>query len=589
MNRFVPAEVERVFGIPQPGGLVDLWNEVPPGFEMASDQLASLRRANQIGIVQGLALLEQKALVAAGSLVGFRPEVFGRLADLPYVDVLATTAGLIASRGLDLGVITQAAKNLTVEILGDIGDAMDASLAVAQYAGALNVIVDVVLGAVNVIASARREEAAARAAAVLAALDCQPPAYSASGDTNLALEATSLLRGSSWQDLFLPLIRPDELGFTCCISAVDHGRVVMPIGVGIGNRIQSAWADGRMNQPDLDVEPWRAPVYGARVGFGCLPMCRELLVHRAIFVPGGGLPPNDPARMLAQLGGVGSYVWHMLWSPGPAAFTLDGLKIADAWAEYFMLLRAQIGSNAPGGFGTHMAPEGRICDSWPARDRQRALAWLFARVGVPDPERAADPDGIYVFGDAAPVHQWRAFADYQAALLERPMISLVDARTCDPAWRSRVAAAQRDLLEHPDAVCNLVDVEAIPDPTYRAAVVARRKAMGLSCWATAGKAITAGGVSATSGPSLDPLGESSPPIPPIPRNPIPRAPTPGRRTPELGDAGPELGPEAPADAPEASEPDGSNFGAWVAGAVGLGAAVGVGTLLLRGGRARRRR
>lgn len=499
-----------------PGGLVDLWNAVPPDYSVTASGLASLRSANQLAIVQRLASLEQKSIAAAGVGAGFRPEVFAAIQSLPGVDVILMAGMEAIGLQLDLGGAIDVAERVIAEVLDAVGLALGAGLAVVQLVPALGQVAAVVTAVVLAIVKNTQAWAAQEAASVLASLDCAPPAYSAMIDRESANAAVMLLTEPDWTRLFVPEGRPFDpefipwpqfpegygndgrRGFTCCPSTVDGGRVIAPVGVGVGNRIQVI----------------AQPIFYAAdgLGFGCLPMCPSLQVHRAIIVTASG-QTYDPGASFAELGGVGGYAWRMLWGGGPAAFAVDGDLIGRAWAEYLELLREFIRLNVRG-FGTGQAPGGRVCDGWGGgtmnpnskpngpNPRWDAVDWFLEQLGEYE-------------GQPTPIAAWKSFERYQDALLRRVGIAYVDARTCVSRWRSRVRQAQQELLSHATAVCEL-DLDAIPDPEYREAVDAERHRRGVSCWATAGNRVASRATTATNGPSLEPLDGDGGPLPEIP-------------------------------------------------------------------------
>lgn len=539
MNRWTFDAVQPLIDAEMPDGMVDLWDAVPAGHVTSTEALEAIGAANQRAILAGLGAVQQKALLAAGMAVGFRPEVFDRIKDLPGVDVAAEILKMAWERDFDIVRLAGAAKGLAETILDEANIGMQATAAVADALGAVAVIVQVVWGAIDLVVTNVRADHEHAKEWQLATLDCVPLAFSARLDKALTDGAVRLLTNQNWEDLFLPAVRPfssdgDFLGFTCCATTTNRGRMIAPVGLGAGNRWQSSV--GATPSPGMSpVPPETYGIDNAR-GYGCLPMCQALPVHRAIIVPGAGAGTGgpysgtyDPARALPQLGGLGVYVWRMLWAGGPSAFCVDGNKVADAWREYLSWMRRYIGFNEKRPLGSPELREGwgegipnadRACDFWPENDRQRALEWFYGEIGVN--KRWANPEGIYTFEDAPPVAQWRQFAKYQAALLERPVVAYVDADTCHPAWRDRVFAAQVALFEHPRAVCDL-DVASIPNAAFRAAVVDRRQALGFTCSSPRDVLAPDIAVSPSEGPSLDPLRGDAPPLPELPKPVIPKA------------------------------------------------------------------
>lgn len=538
-------------------GLVDLWAAVPPGHTMDGGTAATLRRVNQSKVLQGLAVVQKQAIVATGHGVGLRPEIFSTLAALPGADVLADTVVAIFESGkLDMSDVSNLGRQVATMIFARVGEAMGAQVAMADFLGGAGQVIAFVYQYVSLIATSIREQRELELLNQRAIKECVPPANSAETDDADVHEALKdVMSGSDWSRLFLPRVSPVDFeyvswesqggaplpggndtgfrGFTCCPSAFDRGRVIAPIGMLIGNRSQN----------------WVRPAFynaSGGPGFGLLPMCPDLPVHRALIVPGGNSAGQyDLGDSLPVLAGLGVQAWRLLWGRGPAAFAVDGSAIADSWLHYLETMAGQIGRNEPGwgsgskpanalDWGPPLPADAGICDSWGVNLRNAALDRFFARLGVAKRDWATS--GI-VHGSllsSLPVAQWQAFAAYQSTLLERLTIAYVDARACAPAWRERVATAQRDLLEHPNAVCRVV-MDAIPDPEYRAAVSARKHTKGAQCFTAS--TIDSGQASPTQGPSLAPLGDDSPAIPDFPSAPKPKPERGPTRTRSSGSAG----------------------------------------------------
>jgi hypothetical protein len=517
-TRWPSADVIGVLGERTPEGLLNMWDAVEPGFTSTTGAWQDAQASASVALAQGISLLEQKAVAAAGFGVGFRPEVFAKIKSLPGFDVLVETAKLALEGQLDIAGLTNAAKNLLVEIAFKVGTMVGIPLAVAGYAPGIGLAVALVWTLVQTMVEEKRKYEAYKAAVDRQALECIAPGYSVQLDQAQCTAALALLTGPDWRDLFMPEVRIFDpsyagkasgwgaasgfgndvgpldagwLGVTCCPTP-DGARVIAPIGSGIGNRAQRGWK----------------PIYhGKRPGFGLLPFVPDLMVHRAIITQPGGLGTYEAGRALPQLAGLGSHVWGLLWNCGPAAFALDGRSIANAWDEQLRGMKLFVGGN-PVGIGGVVSSGRKACDEWPEAGRRAALDFFFTKLGMPD----ASQDGITSWSEAAPVKAWNLFADYQETLLERVGIAYVDARTCAPEWRARVRQAQLDLLDHPTAVCE-VSTLAIPDDEYRAAVLARKMKKGGQCFAVSDRLAAYAEVSANTGPSLAPLSERAPDVP----------------------------------------------------------------------------
>lgn len=586
-SRWPLQKIERVAAEALPQGIVDLWDAVPTGYGLSPSASESIRRSNQTAIMQNLALVGQKAIAYSAVSVGMRPELLERIDELPGVDVVREVATLVSSKGLNMGSLTAATQLVMTNILELADASTGAKQVVADVGGAVVAIAQVVIGTVTTIVEQEKAWTAYEKATIAREIECVPPAYSAAIDAGYVADGLELLKTTNWERLFLPEVSPYYVstskgewgaqsgfegegaggiyftGFTCCPSTVDRGRVIVPVGAGFGNRLAVGFPPHFYSGDPTTASAPTGSQVGASYGFGCLPMCPDLLVHRGIIVPGkagGGISKSvyDPAEALPLLGGLGVRVAQLLWNGGPASYAVDGETNAEAWSNYFGQMRRQIGRNEPGigsfvaanpresdwdqafakgendGWGVQ-ASDGGVCDDWSQAGRSAALAYLYERIGV-DVE-AATGDGIYSFENSAPVRYWRKFEEYQWSLIGYGlkkarkggapvarafvkvgspylMIAYVDARTCHPAWRKRIAKAQDELLELGDLVCQM-EVDAIPDPGYRAKVVARRQKKGPVCYAVAGKNVSAGRVSASEGPSLKTVGPSVP-IPAMP-------------------------------------------------------------------------
>jgi hypothetical protein len=520
--------------IPQPEGLVELWDALPQGTTTTASALESARRKSQTSIAQGLTLVGQKVVAAAGVNVGYRPELFAKLQDLPGVDVLKATAIAVIEGNFDLGQLVDAAQKLLRDIVKNIGERTGAAFVQPDFAAGIGHVVAVVWWAVETIVTAEKNWAAYQKALADAGLECIPPAYSAKLDLAQVEAALAILAGADWRDLFLPEVRPfdpDYLekaegwgpdaglpesgwldqgwrGFTCCRTP-DGGRVITPVGNGIGNRIQSSFT----------------PIYyGHSAGFGMLPMCADLPIFRAIITPPGGLSPYEPARVLAQTAGVGQQVWRLLWNGGPSAFAVPpGKQIAGAWSETFGGMRHFIASNEYG-IGGNALYDRRVCDDWSAAGRQRALEWFFARIGMPDPAGAAQSEGIVGWSETLPVKAWTLHDEFAHALLGRLGIIWTDANTCAPEWRDKVREAQAEFVNDSTAPCEVPfeQLDSVPDPALRQAIKDARKARPPVCHASAiGKINAYTKVGPSDGLSLAPIGENDPGLPSFPTEPEP--------------------------------------------------------------------
>lgn len=578
--RWTSNEVLQTLGEAPPSGLVDLWDAVPPNYAATAGAWSDLRSSVSTSLAQGITQLGQKTVAAAGLGIGFRPEQLEAIRDLPGFDVLLETARLALEDGLDIGTMTNAAKDLLVSIATRVGTTIGIPVAMAGYAPGIGLAVALVWSVVQMLIEEKRRADAYQKASDRAALECIAPAYGVAFDQAQCTAALALLTGPDWRDLFLPEARPFDpeyvetaqgwgpdsgfggpptslldhgyRGFTCCPTN-EGARVVAPIGSGIGNRSQRDFA----------------PVfYGKRAGLSLLPMCPELTCHRGLI--SGVMSHYDAGRSLPRLSSLGVQVWGMLWSGGPSAFSVDGRMLAQSWAEYLGIMKTWIGTN-PRGIGGLSSSNFAACDDWPETPRRALLSRFFQQLGMP---ASAGEDGITNWDAALPVAGWKAFEAYQKTLLERVGIVWVDARSCAPEWRERVRAAQQRVVDHPTLPCDLPSVEPVPDPALREQLKAARRSKGAQCFTVSDRLAAYTEVSATTGPSLAPVSEGAPEVPEIPAMPTTATfipPVPQR----AGAA--------------ATEESGSGLALALgigAAAVGLGA---VGTLVMRRRSGRRRR
>lgn len=519
-TRYKVEDVAELIEAKLPEGMVELWRDLPQGTAATSTALAAARQASQVAIAQGLTMIEQKVTAVAGLAAGFRPEIMGKILDLPGVDVVAQTAASALTKGLNLSELSTAATKVLAEVLEEVGKRYGSELVRAEYIPAIGAVAQVVIAAVTTIVQAEKAWAAYELAQDQAIIDCAPPAYSAKLDEAQVKAAMSLMVGGDWTNLFMPESRtfdpdydhsawgpnanlPDSgfldqgyRGFTCCISTLDGGRVIAPVGVGVGNRSQQF-------MPAIH--------YHTGPGFGLTPMVKGAPVQRAIVVPKNG-GAFDPARDLPQLAALGQHAWHMLWSPGPLAFSVDGEQIADAWAEHYRVMRMFIAGNAIGIGGVERYDR-KVCDEWPEAQRRAALRWLFTKIGMPD---ADNPDGIVSFSEALPVKAWNAYADFQHSLVDRKLMAYVDPDTCHPKWRKAVQDAHDRILEHATMPCE-IDPADCPNKKFRERLKAERSTRGAQCFAVVGQLKAPGPVGPTEGPSLEPITGTPSPIPAMPK------------------------------------------------------------------------
>ena len=531
-------------------GLVDMWDNAPPGHKATAQALANLRKLNEKAMMEGLALVEQQAMVMTGHLAGLRPEIFEALGDLPGVDVLKATALAFYDGGqFDFGSLSEESQKLATDILARIGDRLGAPFAFAEYLEGTGQVVAFVYKWAGVIIDHIKASRAEQDAYLDEAIECVPPGYSAAMDSAAVQYALrGVMKTGDWTRLFVPETRPidpdwvhpsesigrenmadpdfwegasAEIGFTCCVSTFDHGRVIAPLGAGVGNSVQSMYGPPPPESAAKDNTIYYA---GDDAGLGLLPMCPDVPVHRAQIVPGGhNQDQYDSGDGLPMLAGLGAHAWRLLWASNPIAFAVDGDFIADCWVEYLALMIDWIARNR--GLTRSINPVGDwvpvqsvtgVCDDWAAAGRYAALDRFFKRLGATT--ESPEWDGIGVPQRTAPVVQWRKYAEYQATLVERPVINYVDARTCAPTWRKRVGAAQRDWLERPaEDLCRII-TQAIPNPEFAAAVTDRKRTKGGKCFDAGKDSLSAiGRLGPKNGPSLETSG--GPQLTPIPSIP----------------------------------------------------------------------
>ena len=510
-NRITLAAANEVLRSESPPGMIDLWNTAG---QLSGRALEDSRAQHQGAVVANLAQDAQRAYAAA-AVVGVRPEQFGQLGELLRSDVVTIGLDTADKLGLDLKTLAASGEGILADVVETVTGAIGATVLQAVP------VVGAVVGSVyRWIKGANDDQRAWEAAQNAAAASCQAPGYSAAVDRASADAALRRMATDDWSVLFTPECRPfanvsggwgaasgfdndsdGRVGFTCCPS--PRGRVIAPVGVGLGDRIQSSM---RARAP--------AGFYAdtTELGFGLTPMLPYQAVTRAfINAPTGLIETGDTLPLTA---GVGARAWASLWSGGPTSFAVDGQALSSAWLEHIQGMTSDILNSPKLGAG-HGAET--LCEGWSKPARELFVRQALARFG----------GGTLGLTATRPVSDWAAFAKYQTALLRRLTIAYVDARTCHPAWRARVRQAQRDLLEFRSdrygwAVCHL-DTTAIHDPDYRAAVVAAQHTHGALCaagtvQAQGGLLWSGGKVTPSTGPSLAPVGDA-PALPKPPRAP----------------------------------------------------------------------
>lgn len=535
-SRWPGTEAAPVIADPGPPGMVDLWNAVPAGAALSTTARAALAASNSTAIVGRYGALTQQAGAAVGIVAGYRPELMPGLAPMLERGLGAELAQVAAlADRLDLGgllldnVVEPVVEQLE-NTLAAVGRGIGMAGAAVSWVPFLGQVAGVVAWTVSWVAKGIAADKDAAAAWERTSTTCREPVYSAPVDRATSEQAVRLLAEGDWTRMYLPEVRlrnPDAepfpgmpqapliIGPTCCPSTRDRFSVVIaPIGVGLGNRIDSGLGGYRWPSLNPDGEPGR--LADGREGLGCLPMLPGS-VHRAI-VYDRGRGTYDAGDELAELGCVGGIGWRLLWNRGPASWAVDAAALATAWREYLEDFILPIAENrrarALGGGYT----EG-VCRDWTPAKRIAVAEWMAARFGAP--KEAAAADGIARYGaldDALPVRAWKDTATYQAAMLQRVAVAYADPRTCAPAWRGPVEQAQLDLLTS-ERVCE-VELDAITDPIYRAAVFDEQRRRGVQCF-TLADTLQGFKVGPTSGPSTEPLGSGSPELPELPELPKP--------------------------------------------------------------------
>jgi hypothetical protein len=585
VNRWsLGAVQDRIFA-PAPTGLVDVWDAVQDGWEPSADAVASIRKANQTAMVEAVGTNFQRVIASAG-VIGFRPEQFSILSPKLDIDVRSIVIAAIAETGLDLsalGPVALAALSKVLELVTTaVGEVIINAIGAYPVIGA---VVEFVYRWVKYIVDNVRAD---RDDSETTETECPPPSYSAAIDRAQSQDCIERMRLPDWTALFSPVtntrvwVEAQEawggiyeavpahwniLGFNCCPATIGGGRVIAPVGMIPGTRRQFGTGNP-IPFPDFD-----------GFGFGLLPMVREtygkllpadqqrgesagIRIARAL-VTGEQTWGREIGDLLPLTAAASKQAWALLWSRGPTAFTLDANTLLFRWANYFGDLTDQI-------LGNPETLEGSLCGDWSWKKRCWFVENLLLRLGCPGYENPGG-GGIdlskltksaaisrargAILVDSDVCKSWFEFDRYQKSLLRRIGIAYVDAETCHPAWRDRVHQAQVDYLTHPTAVCNCDDT-SIPNAEFAAAVRAAQYKKGALCAAGyEARTIAFGPSSATTGPSLDPLGEDAPEIPEAPQH---------------GDLPPRS--KAHLRAPAGSSGSGGGFALALLG-LGLGAAI----------------
>jgi hypothetical protein len=532
-----------------PKALSETWSNLQ-GTSLDASSVRDALDANRNAMLEGIVVQAQRATVAAG-LIGLRPEQFSKVGDLLGLDIakLALRTALEAAEEAGLidkikQFVMEAIEQLLVKISEVTALAVCAAIPVVGWVAAI--VLDFAFGIADLI----REKDKAEEALAEAKETCPQPVATANSDRDSAIAAMQVMRTRDWSRLFMPMATPN---FTCCRAATHGGRVIGPYGAIVGPVGEGL---GQFGAHAYDRPFWEN--LNGEYGMGCLPMLQNLGCHRVLIKPPfahkglrkynqSNFNGYDTGQQMPQLQGVGYQAYSIMRSRGPTAFTVDGVQLADAWQLYAGTLGEQIGTNFEG-LGRQSWDK---CGEWKKADRIEMLKWWFWRIGGLGAPGAESDDVAAASRAAAKgskvVREWREFAVYQTSLLRRLVVAYVDARTCHPNWRERIEQAQRDLLTHPTAVCDL-DLGSIPEPAYLAEVEARRKQLGYACTGVA-DSILAIDTSATEGPSLAPIGDDADPIPSDP--PPPRVPASWSRPTRIVEKGKTVGPKGRTSPPRA--------------------------------------
>lgn len=462
-------------------GFVELWNAVPPGYAAAPDALQALDRSFGDSLSLAFAETRVQTSIAAAWLAGVRPEQWGvpGIAELPFVDTAANLMATAMDRKLSVADWVGAGASAIVE-LGEL--ALPQISTMISSAGDLIPFLGVVVRWAAQIGQAIADDK--KAGQQTGPTGIHPPIYTPTMDAAIRADALSIVTEERvWDTIFLPPYAgvQDALGnyqrWYLNTNRLDGGKILQPNWNPYLTSPYWPIADS-FDNPDR-----------VKSGYGCIPFSEDVPVHRALIYQHGfraeGWGVSDAGKGLPQLATLGRTLWGQITSRGPSAFCVDGASIGQEWAVYLRRL----------------IPELEAATGWTPKSR-RDLAVTMAHELMP-------PQGIKA--------RWDEFAAYQTALLGRVVVAYCDPAHVHPLWVDRIVDARRELLTS-RSVCG-VDTSAIPDAEYRAAVTDAKRQFGAQCFTMNSVRPfdpATDGVSATTGPSLEPLGEGSEDIPPPP-------------------------------------------------------------------------
>jgi hypothetical protein len=161
------------------------------------------------------------------------------------------------------------------------------------------------------------------------------------------------------------------------------------------------------------------------------------------------------------------FLWSLLWSDGPSAFTVDPDLVTDAWARYiYAFLRALDD-------GKMCRKDGVTFAGISQATRSAVRVHFCKTVGI----KNIDPIPATLSFPGRP--QMDILRTRQKGLLKTTTVAYVDPSKAPPGLRKQLEDARASLLES-ELLCR-VDTSLIPDATFRMAVEGKLMWSGMKC------------------------------------------------------------------------------------------------------------
>ena len=506
-----PTRRAEIFSTPLTA-LPDLWAVA----QSSGDDLGTAQQIYSRKLSGNGAAVQQVLVAGVDELVGWAPwhrSAVSGIADLPTAQLVAGELLVAFLPPLaDLvkkgwAFIKKALADAVSAILGAFVEILSIMPVIGQV---INIVVDIAMGIADLVAMAKKSEAAKVAESAVRAI-----VPSVDRDNNW-LEALKYRcrgqradgsphgRGGDWTSIWTPWADPSDAdddwrrGWGCSLIAAQDpfggGRIIGPSSDNAWGLYDGGGFTGKFEQPGATPK-----------GFGAIPGTSR--IHRSLQIDSSGSTIVDSGQWLNMSSAAAIEAWSLLWSDGPTTWAVDTDRALVAWERYVGGFLADLKSGAT--CGKNMAGDWKI-----GPGRRKIIRDFFVRELGVDPGSSDEE----VLTTMRPRFALEALRQRQIALAGTTSVAYVNAMECPPALEEEVRQRQADLLGS-DEACR-IDLSQVSDAVYRANLEFAVSKKGFTCYA-------AGDIQAPlTGPGTwDP---SVPPPEPPPTEAIPEVPNPPR-------------------------------------------------------------